>query len=68
VATDMFTPTTVVRFTGHENGAVYGAPEKQRDGTTYLDNLFICGTDQGYVGIVGSMMSGIAMANRHLLR
>jgi phytoene dehydrogenase-like protein len=68
VATDMFTPTTVVRFTGHTNGAIYGAPDKQRDGTTHLENLFICGTDQGFVGIVGSMMSGIAVANRHLLR
>jgi len=29
--------------------------------------LFICGTDQGFVGIIGAMFSGIAMANRHLL-
>ena len=48
---DMFTPTTIVRYTGHENGAVYGAPDKQFDGRTHLDNLFICGTDQGLVGI-----------------
>jgi phytoene dehydrogenase-like protein len=68
VDTDMFTPTTVVRFTGHDNGAVYGAPEKQLDGRTHLDNLFICGTDQGFVGIIGSITSGIAMANRHCLK
>ena len=68
IDTDMFTPTTVVRFTGHDNGAVYGAPDKQRDGTTHLKNLFICGTDQGFVGIIGSITSGIAMANRHCLR
>jgi phytoene dehydrogenase-like protein len=68
VDTDMFTPTTVVRFTGHENGAIYGAPDKQRDGTTHLKNLFICGTDQGFVGIIGSITSGIAMANLHCLR
>ncbi len=37
-------------------------------GTTHLKNLFICGTDQGFVGIIGTMISGIAMANRHLLR
>ena len=68
IDTDMFTPTTIVRFTGHDNGAVYGAPEKQLDGRTHLDNLFICGTDQGFVGIIGSVMSGIGMANQHCLR
>jgi phytoene dehydrogenase-like protein len=68
VATDMFTPGTIVRYTGHENGAVYGAPEKQLDGTTHLDNLFLCGTDQGFVGIVGAIMSGISMANMHCLK
>ena len=25
------------------------------------------GTDQGFVGIVGAMLSGIAMANAHVL-
>jgi phytoene dehydrogenase-like protein len=68
VATDVFTPTTIRRFTGHVNGAVYGAPSKRYDGRTHLENLFICGTDQGLVGIIGSIISGIAMANRHLLR
>lgn len=67
IATDMFTPTTIRRFTGHVNGAVYGAPDKVKDGTTHLKNLFICGTDQGWVGIIGSIVSGISMANRHLL-
>jgi phytoene dehydrogenase-like protein len=68
VDSDMFTPTTIVRFTGHENGAVYGAPDKQLDGRTHLDNLFICGTDQGLVGIIGSLTSGIAIANRYCLQ
>jgi phytoene dehydrogenase-like protein len=68
VDTDMFTPTTIVRFSGHDNGAVYGAPEKQMDGRTHLENLFICGTDQGFVGIIGSITSGIAMANLHCLK
>jgi len=68
IETDMFTPTTIVRYTGHDNGAVYGAPEKQLNGRTHLENLFICGTDQGFVGIIGSITSGIAMANRHCLR
>lgn len=67
IDTDMFTPTTIVRYTGHDNGAIYGAPDKQLDGTTHLKNLFICGTDQGLVGIIGSITSGIAMANRHCL-
>lgn len=65
---DMFTPTTVRRFTGHDNGAIYGAPHKHSDGRTHLKNVFICGTDQGLVGIVGSIISGIAIANRYLLK
>jgi len=68
VDTDMFTPTTIRRFTWHDNGAVYGAPEKRFDGTTHLQNLFLCGTDQGFVGIIGSIISGISMANQHCLR
>ncbi len=68
IATDMFTPRTIRRFTWHDNGAVYGAPDKKLDGTTHLDNLFLCGTDQGFVGIIGSIMSGISMANAHCLR
>ncbi len=67
VATDMFTPTTIRRFTGHVNGAVYGAPRKLFDGQTHLKNLFLCGTDQGFVGIIGSIISGITMANRYCL-
>jgi phytoene dehydrogenase-like protein len=68
IATDMFTPKTIRRFTWHDNGAVYGAPDKKLDGTTHLENLFLCGTDQGFVGIIGSIMSGISMANAHCLR
>ena len=68
IDTDLFTPKTIRRFTWHDNGAVYGAPDKKLDGTTHLDNLFLCGTDQGFVGIIGSMMSGISMANMHCLR
>jgi hypothetical protein len=57
----------VRRFTGHLNGAIYGAPDKHPDGRTHLKNLFVCGTDQGFVGIVGSIISGISMANKHFL-
>jgi phytoene dehydrogenase-like protein len=68
VATDMFTPRTVQKFTGHLGGAIYGAPRKTRDGRTHLGNLFLCGTDQGFLGIVGAMLSGISMANYHILQ
>ncbi|MCG8653357.1 MAG: NAD(P)/FAD-dependent oxidoreductase [Pirellulales bacterium] len=66
VATDTFTPTTIHRFTGHVNGALYGAPEKRYDGSTHLDNLTLCGTDQGLVGTVGALVGGLGMANRIL--
>jgi phytoene dehydrogenase-like protein len=68
VFTDVFTPRTIRRFTGHINGAVYGTPNKTKMGTTRLENLFICGTDQGFLGIVGAMLSGISMANLHVLQ
>ena len=68
IDTDMFTPSTIRRFTFHDNGAIYGAPTKNLEGTTHLKNLFICGTDQGFLGIIGAITSGIAMANRHCLR
>lgn len=65
--TDSFTPRTVKHFTSHENGAVYGSPHKKKTGRTDVENLFLMGTDQGFVGIVGAMLSGIAMANAHAL-
>ena len=68
VFTDVFTPKTIHRFTGHINGAVYGTPNKTKMGITHLENLFICGTDQGFLGIVGAMLSGISMANLHVLQ
>jgi phytoene dehydrogenase-like protein len=68
VATDMFTPRTIQHFTGHLDGAVYGAPAKNRPGRTALGNLYLCGTDQGFLGIVGAMLSGISMANYHVLQ
>jgi phytoene dehydrogenase-like protein len=67
IETDMFTPTTIVRYTGHLGGAVYGAPDKRLDGTTPYQHLYLCGTDQGFCGIIGAIISGIAMANRHCL-
>jgi len=64
---DVFTPKTITRYTGHFQGAVYGTTQKARDGRTGIKNLFICGTDQGFLGIVGAMLSGISMANLHCL-
>jgi len=68
VAIDMFTPRTITKFTGHFGGAVYGASVKNRQGRTALANLYLCGTDQGFLGIVGAMLSGISMANYHILQ
>ncbi len=68
IATDMFTPRTVEKFTGHLGGAIYGSPKKNRQGRTGLDNVYLCGTDQGFLGIIGAMLSGISMANYHILR
>ncbi|MDR1590485.1 MAG: NAD(P)/FAD-dependent oxidoreductase [Puniceicoccales bacterium] len=65
---DFFTPLTIERFTGRVNGAIYGSPEKIYDGVLPIKNLFLCGTDQGFLGIIGSMLSGISIVNRHLLR
>ncbi|HEY9249677.1 MAG TPA: phytoene dehydrogenase, partial [Rariglobus sp.] len=67
VATDMFTPRTITRFTGRLGGAIYGSPQKIRDGRTAIDNLYLAGTDQGFLGIIGAMLSGISMANFHIL-
>ena len=68
LATDMFTPRTITKFTGHFGGAIYGSPVKNRQGRTTLRNLYLCGTDQGFLGIVGAMLSGISMANYHVLQ
>jgi phytoene dehydrogenase-like protein len=65
---DSFTPKTIKKYTGHINGAVYGSPEKIKNGKTSVNNLYICGTDQGFLGIIGATLSGISMANLHLLK
>jgi len=65
---DSFTPKTIKKYTGHINGAVYGSPQKIKNGKTPVKNLYICGTDQGFLGIIGATLSGISMANLHLLQ
>jgi phytoene dehydrogenase-like protein len=65
---DMFTPRTIRHYTGHEGGAVYGSPRKLRTGATGIEGLYIIGTDQGFLGIIGAALSGISMANRWVLQ
>jgi hypothetical protein len=64
---DLFTPRTIRRYTGHAGGAVYGSPHKRRDGSSGVESLVLIGTDQGLCGVVGALLSGITMANRHAL-
>lgn len=68
VDTDVFTPRTIKKFTGHLRGCVYGAAEKVVDGRTSVENLYLCGTDQGFLGIIGAMLSGISISNAYLLK
>jgi len=62
---DCFTPRTIRHYTAHAGGAVYGSPVRHRDGHSGIDNLFLVGNDQGLVGVIGALLSGITMANRH---
>ncbi|MDA8161200.1 MAG: FAD-dependent oxidoreductase [Desulfobacteraceae bacterium] len=64
---DTFTPLTIEDFSAKEAGAVYGSPLKVKDGATRYRNLFLAGTDQGFLGIVGAMLSGVTVVNRHVL-
>lgn len=67
VDVDMFTPLTIQRYTGRERGAIYGAADKKYDGLTPFKNLFVCGADQGMVGVIGALVSGVAIANKYAL-
>ncbi len=62
-----FTPVTIERFTSKIKGAIYGSPHKIKDGDLGYANLFLAGTDQGFLGIVGSMLSGVSIVNQHIL-
>ncbi len=48
-------------------GAIYGSPTKIKDGDIGYENMFLAGTDQGFLGIVGSMLSGISIVNQQVL-
>lgn len=62
-----FTPLTIKRFTSKIDGAIYGSPVKIKDGDIGFNNLFLAGTDQGFLGIIGSMLSGVSIVNQHIL-
>lgn len=62
-----FTPTTIERYTSKIGGAIYGNPVKVKDGDIGYSNLYLAGTDQGFLGIVGSMLSGVSIVNQHIL-
>ena len=62
-----FTPVTIERYTSKKKGAIYGNPVKIKDGNIGYRNLFLAGTDQGFLGIIGSMLSGVSIANQHIL-
>ncbi len=64
---ETFTPLTIERYTSKREGAIYGSPRKIKDGELGYKNLFLAGTDQGLLGIVGSMLSGVTMVNHHIL-
>jgi phytoene dehydrogenase-like protein len=64
---DTFTPLTIKRFTSKLDGAIYGSPIKVKDGNIGFANLFLAGTDQGFLGIIGSMLSGVSIVNQHVL-
>ncbi len=64
---DSFTPRTITRYTSHINGTLYGGEEKAFDGRTPVRNLLIIGNDQGGIGIMGALTSGILVANYSVL-
>ncbi len=67
VQDDLFTPRTLVHYTGHPGGTVYGSPRKFRDGASGVPGVVLIGTDQGQVGVVGALLSGVIMVNQHAL-
>lgn len=60
---DTFTPLTIEKFTSHFGGTVYGSIDKSRDGKTPIESLYVIGTDQGFLGITGAILSGISIVN-----
>lgn len=61
--TDIFTPKTIHKYTSHHLGSLYGSTLKVKEGKSSIANVYYIGSDHGYPGITGSMLSGVAMAN-----
>ncbi len=64
---ETMTPRTVHRYTSHVDGAIYGGADKSFSGETRHRNLFLVGNDQGGIGVVGALISGIVVANLKIL-
>lgn len=62
-----FTPVTIERYTSKIKGAIYGSPTKIKDGDIGFSNIYLAGTDQGFLGIIGSMLSGVSIVNQQIL-
>ncbi len=60
---ESLTPKTVVDYTSHLNGGIYGGSVKSFDGSTPMEGLFVVGNDQGGIGIMGALTSGVIVAN-----
>jgi len=65
--TDTFTPLTISKFTSHKKGTVYGSPNKKKNGKFGHSKISLIGTDQGFLGVTGSMLSGISLANKYAM-
>ena len=46
---------------------MYGSPRKHRGGDSGIERLHLVGTDEGLLGIIGALLSGITVANREAL-
>ena len=68
VETDMFTPTTIQRFTGHDEGAVYGAAEKRYDGTTHLKTSSSAATTRAWWASSAPSSAASASPTGYLLK
>ncbi|MEM8550325.1 MAG: hypothetical protein AAGF10_05995, partial [Verrucomicrobiota bacterium] len=64
---ESLTPRTVVHYTSHLNGGIYGGVEKRFDGSSPLAGLSIIGNDQGGIGIMGALTSGVIVANYQVI-
>lgn len=71
--TELSTPLSVERFTGHGRGEFYGAAATPARyalphfrPTTPIRNLYLSGSDASSLGVVGALMGGVAAASRCL--